>query len=209
MSKYIPQINVDIIIHQRHLFNVEIAHFISQRSKPTLYKKGQMNSNIAEIAHRGHRDYNFIQIRQAYLISAFSVFHYSDVIMSAIASQITRLTIVCSTVYSDADQRKHRSSASMAFVRPVNSPHKGSVTRKMFPFDDVIMFIWLERKRIASMGNGSTKYLHLGDFVKLLDTFSIHCDLNKMVHIFQDGIFSRQWLHFGSNFTDTCSRQSN
>ena len=58
------------------------------------------------------------------------------------ASQITSLTIVCSTVYSSADQRKHQSPASLAFVReihrwPVNSPHKGPVTRKMFPFHDV------------------------------------------------------------------------
>ena len=56
----------------------------------------------------------------------------------------TSLTIVYSTVHSDADQRKHQSSASLAFVRvihrgPVNSPHKWPVTRKMFPFDDVIM----------------------------------------------------------------------
>ena len=70
--------------------------------------------------------------------------HYIDAIMGAIASQITSLTIVYSTVYSDADQRKHQSSASLAFVRgiyrgPVSSPHKWSVTRKMFPFDDVIM----------------------------------------------------------------------
>ena len=70
--------------------------------------------------------------------------HYTDVIMLAIASQITSLTIVYSIVYSDADQRKHQSSASLAFVRgihrgPVNSPHKWPVTRKMFPFDDVIM----------------------------------------------------------------------
>ena len=60
-------------------------------------------------------------------------------------SQITNLTIVYSTVYSDADQRKQQSSASMAFVRgihrgPVNSPHKWPVTRKMFPFDGVIMY---------------------------------------------------------------------
>ena len=65
--------------------------------------------------------------------------------MGAIASQITSLTIVYSIVYSDADQRKHQSSAPLAFVRgihrgPVNSPHKWPVTRKMFPFDDVIMF---------------------------------------------------------------------
>ena len=73
--------------------------------------------------------------------------HYDDVRMGAIASQITSLTIVYWTVYSDADQRKHQSSASLAFVRgihrgPVNSPHKGPVTRKMFPFDDVIM-LWI------------------------------------------------------------------
>ena len=60
------------------------------------------------------------------------------------ASQITSLAIVYSTVYSGADQRKHQSSASLAFVRgihqsPVNSSHKGPVTRKIFPFDDVIM----------------------------------------------------------------------
>ena len=71
--------------------------------------------------------------------------HYSDVIMGAIASQITSLTIVYSIVYSDADQRKHKSSASLAFVRgihrgPVNSPHKWPVTRKMLSFDDVIMY---------------------------------------------------------------------
>ena len=72
--------------------------------------------------------------------------HYDDVIMGAIASQITSLTIVYSTVYSDAFQRKHQSSTSLAFVRgihrgPVNSPHKWPVTRKMSPFDDVIMII--------------------------------------------------------------------
>ena len=70
--------------------------------------------------------------------------HYDDVIMGAIASQITSLTIVYSTVYSDANQRKHQSSASLAFVwgihrGAVNSPHKWPVTRNMFPFDDVIM----------------------------------------------------------------------
>ena len=64
--------------------------------------------------------------------------------MGTIASQINSLTIVYSTVYSGADQSKHQSSASLAFVwgihrGPVNSPHKWPVTRKMFPFDDVIM----------------------------------------------------------------------
>ena len=71
--------------------------------------------------------------------------HYHDVIMGAMASQITSPTIVCSTLYC-ANQRKHQSSASLALVRgihrwPVNSPHKWPVARKMFPYDDVIMSI--------------------------------------------------------------------
>ena len=45
-------------------------------------------------------------------------------------------TIVYSTVYSVTGQWKHKNSASLAFV----SPHKGPVTREMFPFDDVIKF---------------------------------------------------------------------
>ena len=70
--------------------------------------------------------------------------HHGVVIMDTIASQITSLTIVYSTVYSGADQRKPQSSASLAFVRgihwwPVNSQHKWPVTRKIIPFDDVIM----------------------------------------------------------------------
>ena len=71
--------------------------------------------------------------------------------MGEIASQITSLTIVYSAVYSGSDQSKHQSSASLTFVwgfhrGPVNSPHKWPVTRKMVPFDDVIMWIlylWL------------------------------------------------------------------
>ena len=60
--------------------------------------------------------------------------------MTTVASQITSLTVVYSTVYSDADQRKHVSSASLAFVWGIHrDPHKGPVTRKMFPFGDVIM----------------------------------------------------------------------
>ena len=74
------------------------------------------------------------------LSSSLVEWHY---IMSAMASQITGVSIVCSTFTSGADQRKHQSSASQAFVRaihrwPMDSPHKGPVTRKMFPFDDVI-----------------------------------------------------------------------
>ena len=72
--------------------------------------------------------------------------------MSIKVSQITSLTIVYSTVCAGADQRKHQSSASLAFVWgihrwPVNSLHKGPVTRKMFPFDDIIMQNYIYRMK--------------------------------------------------------------
>ena len=73
-----------------------------------------------------------------------STCHYSDILVGEMAFQITSLTIVYSTVYSGADQRKHQNSASLAFVYgihrwQVKSSHKWPVTRKMFPFDDVII----------------------------------------------------------------------
>ena len=74
----------------------------------------------------------------------FHYIHYSDNIIATV-SLITGVSIVWSTVCPGAEQRKHQSSASLAFVRaihrwPVDSPHKGPVTQKMFPFDDVIMY---------------------------------------------------------------------
>ena len=70
--------------------------------------------------------------------------HHNDVKMRAMVSQITSMSIVYSAVCSGAKQRKHQSSASLAFVEgihrwPVNSPHKGPITRKNVPFGDVIM----------------------------------------------------------------------
>ena len=78
--------------------------------------------------------------------------HYNDVIMSSVASQITDVSIVCSTIGSGVDHRKHQSSTSLAFVRwihrwPVNSPYKRPVTRKMFPFDAVVIrSLWYRGK---------------------------------------------------------------
>ena len=101
--------------------------------------------------------------------------------MGAMASQITSLTIVYPTVYSGADQRKHQSSALLALMRwihrwPMNSPHKGPVTRKMFPFDDVIMLG-------PSLGN------HYRDFLRLMTSqfkdIIIHTKIKvSKMHIF-------------------------
>ena len=62
-------------------------------------------------------------------------FHHNDLMISAMASKITSLTIVYSTVYSGTEQRKHQRCTSLAFGRGI---HKGPVTQTMFPFDDVI-----------------------------------------------------------------------
>ena len=77
-------------------------------------------------------------------LGKFKTKHYNDVIMTTMASQITSLTVVYSTIYSDADQRKHQSSASLAFVCGIHRDRwiprtKGQLRRKMFPFYDVIM----------------------------------------------------------------------
>ena len=77
-------------------------------------------------------------------------------------------------VYSGANQRTHQSSASLAVVRgihrgPMNSPHKWPVTRKMFPFDDVIMSSYFpvqltEHERIwKPEANFITKHIFLDD----------------------------------------------
>ena len=70
---------------------------------------------------------------------------YNDDIMIAMAFHITDVLIVFWTVCSDTDQRKHKSSRSLAFVKgkhrwTVDSPHKGPVRWKMFPFGDVIKY---------------------------------------------------------------------
>ena len=101
------------------------------------------------------------------------IVQYNYVIMGAMASQISDVSIVYSNVCSD--QRKHQSSASLAFVRglhwwPVNSPHRGPVTRKMFPFDDVIM--WPNNSDAGDLRRHRSHYdvivmCHLG--------WNIHC----------------------------------
>ena len=118
--------------------------------------------------------------------------------MSAMASQITSLTIVYPTVYSAADQRKHQCSASLAFVRgihrwPVNSPHQGPVTRKMFPFDDVIMefhprtifliFYKINIIIVSHVGLGFSSYPQLHWLFKSLFKLSTQKTLHRRITV--------------------------
>ena len=91
--------------------------------------------------------------------------HYNCVIMSPMAFQITSLAIVCSIVSG----KKHQSSVPLPFVRgiyrrPGNSPPKGTVTRKMFPFYDVIM----ERRhlKISLDWNYQEHYININLFME-------------------------------------------
>ena len=89
---------------------------------------------------------NIFNIQSYSCTSSITRAHYSDVIMSATVSLIIGVSIVYSTFCSGADQRKHQSSALLNFMRgvhrwPVNFPHKGPVTRKIFQFNGVIVYL--------------------------------------------------------------------
>ena len=64
--------------------------------------------------------------------------------MSSMTSQINGVSSVWLTICSGADHRNHKSSVSLEFLKGIHrwlmdSPHKGPVMRRIFPFDDVIM----------------------------------------------------------------------
>ena len=152
------------------------------------------NSSLA-LSHQSVIHYHRRMVLHFYHASmAWS--HYEDFIMSAMASQITSLTIVYLTVYSGTDDRKHQSSASLAFVQgirwwPVNSPHNRPVTRKMFPFDDIIMIFHQYSKctssilRILTHPTGaSLSYVYFMQPWNLLITTWQHADHNYRIHIY-------------------------
>ena len=108
-----------------------LAHFTQKRRKFNLTNAEYFRQNIG--THFSTFIVPFLHICPLLLVYVFEILfqqtqelvkfeqwhhvcHYIDVIMTTMASQITSLTIVYSTVYSDADQRKHQSSASLAFV---------------------------------------------------------------------------------------------
>ena len=108
------------------------------------FSNSGMHIIFLEILHNSKKSYFESNVRWYGFNKSQLPLHDCDVIMGAISSQITSLTIVYSTVYLDADQRKHQSSATLGFLwgihrGPMNCPHKWPVTRNMFPFDDVIM----------------------------------------------------------------------
>ena len=120
--------------------------------------------------------------------------HYSDVIISTMASKITGISIVYLNICARADQRKHQSSVSLAFVRaihwwPVNSLHKGPVTRKMFPIDDVI--IWSSQSSCSYYVLLSTISLRMPSLVRF---DSLRHVVRHLVHPYHDTFMSWWYL---------------
>ena len=107
---------VQQFVQSNSKYNSNVLHYLLCEGNPpvTGVLTSQVGSNEGSVSmslHHHGRERIIGQSPVAYCNN------YNDVIMVAMASQITSLTIVCSNVYSDADQRKHQSSASLAFVR--------------------------------------------------------------------------------------------
>ena len=114
--------------------------------------------------------------------------HYSDVIMSTVASQITGVSIVYSTVCSGADQRKHQTSASLTFERGIqrwtmNSQHKGPVTRKIFPSDDVIMMT----RQLLPTDHYGIKCICMSALIPIMFSQRCHKERGTMFSVVLDG----------------------
>ena len=133
----------NVFVYRNSLHNYmykTVVRLLEFKNKTYLWVSFQYDDHLLRLGHVQDKGNIKIYID----ISITSWYHYSDVIMSTMASLITSLTSVYPTVHPGANQRTHQSSASLAFVRgihrrSVNFPHKWPVTRKMFPFDDVIM----------------------------------------------------------------------
>ena len=126
-----------IILHQLSLLMSKWRNVVALNDGLVCWKKYQSLVNACNMIITPWSGICSIQFRNRWCILLC--------VMSVMASQITSVSIVCSAVCPGADQRKHLSSASLAFVRgihrwPVNSTHKWPVTRETFPFDDVIMY---------------------------------------------------------------------
>ena len=123
------------------------SHSSSILEGSSAHTKYMYVSQLTRMKGRGYpSDVNFVWSIHASSVIHFVLRwwcnHYCDVIISSKASQYTGVSIVCSTIFF-----RHRSKKTSKLrvtgpcERSVDSPHKGPVTRKMFPLDDVFMSI--------------------------------------------------------------------
>ena len=100
------------------------------------------------------------------LVLSFSLNHYSDVLMSAMAFQIAGISIVCSTVRTGSDQRKHQNSASLVFVRGI---HRASNAEKVSIWcrrlDGVANDDWMKMYNSIQVALGYPCFAHYYSYV--------------------------------------------
>ena len=142
--------------------------------------------------------------------------HYNEVIMGVIASQITSLTIVYSTVYSDADQRKHQSSASLAFVWLIPRTN-GQWRGKRFNLMTSSFAFRTSEKPVIEPSNVPRTIMNecLPNMLTYLyqlelwsNTKEVSLRPNAMVHSYQQKIAFPIWEHLFA-LSGRLSRQSN
>ena len=129
--------------------------------------------------------------------------------MSAIASQITSVSIVYLALCSGEDQRKQQSCASLAFVMgnhrwPLNFPHKGPLTRKIFAFDDITIqnkkgvnywiccssLMWGNTKHIVHLAILVVSSTTMKTIVSQLPKLTLHLNVEtKMMLILPKGMY--------------------
>ena len=139
-----------------------------------LYIHGMIGVNLARIYNKTMK--NRTSTYHGDLPYCSEYLHHSSVIMSMVVAQITGVSIVCSNVYS-ATSKKISKLGIIGLCEgihrwPVDSAHKGVITRKMFPFDDVIL--------VPSNINYRTNYIEVcfaGDIKTL--PFFVQASLNS------------------------------
>ena len=129
--------------------------------------------------------------------------HFSDVTERDDFSN-TGVSMVCSAVWSGADQNKHQSSASLAFVRgnpPVtgDTPRKGPVTRKMFPFDGIIMGFVPNRRHALIWCNDDS--VNRRRYASQRGWFNIHSYQYRKSHCWDKGLLRLSYFHNEISYT--------
>ena len=123
------------------------------------------------------------------IVKRILVSHYIDAIMTTMVSQITSLTVVYSTVYSDADQRKHQSSASLAFVWGIHRDRwilrtKGQLRGKCF---------YLMTSSCEPVGYGHMFFLNYAS-ITTVSSFRLLFRLFVFV-VTRENVFSQLYIH--------------
>ena len=123
--------------------------------------------------------------------------HYNDVIMGAIASQITSLTIVYSTVYSDADQRKHQKLCVTGLCAG-NSPGAGEFPAQMASNAENVSIWWRHHGQVSGVSVMTKFGCHIYTKLDLKRSRALWITVwsSGVTNPFAKAHFVAQWISF-------------